>query len=144
MEILEFCDSDGWQTWLAAHHDERAEAWLRIAKRGTKAGLIDIRDALEIALCYGWIDSVRRRLDDVSYLQRYSPRRSNSPWSKRNVARAEALIAAGRMRPAGLAQITAAMAECPSADPSQPTATVQSGVASALGSAHQLRVRSRT
>jgi uncharacterized protein YdeI (YjbR/CyaY-like superfamily) len=68
-------------------------------------------DATEFALCFGWIDSHRKSYDDVYFLQRYSPRRRASPWSRINVERAEALIAAGRMRPAGLSEIEAAKAD---------------------------------
>ena len=111
MDILEFPDATGWESWLDAHHAVRAEAWLRIAKRHTGIASITTAEALDVALCYGWIDGQRKAHDDVSFLQRYSPRRPTSSWSKVNVAKVEALMAAGRMRPAGLAQVAAAKAD---------------------------------
>lgn len=98
-----------WELWLADRYDESAEVWLVIAKKGA-AGLT-IGAALEVALCYGWIDSHRKGLDERYYLQRYSPRRPKSPWSRINVEKAEALITAGRMRAPGFAAIRAAEAD---------------------------------
>ncbi|MGY1947901.1 YdeI/OmpD-associated family protein [Nocardia asiatica] len=100
-----------WESWLAANHDRAAAVWLRIAKKGARGTTISIAEALDGALCFGWIDSHRRGLDADHYLQRYSPRRPNSPWSQVNVAKAEALIAAGRMRAPGFAAIAAARAD---------------------------------
>jgi uncharacterized protein YdeI (YjbR/CyaY-like superfamily) len=110
VEVLDFRDADEWEAWLGAHQDER-EAWLRIGKESSPAGRLRIGPALETALCFGWIDGHRKALDEESFLQRYSPRRARSPWSARNRALAEALIAAGRMRPAGFAAIGAARAD---------------------------------
>ena len=107
-ELLLFDDAAEWEAWLERNGDA-GEAWLRIAKRG-RAGLA-ISDALDVALCFGWIDSIRRGNDDASFAQRYSPRRAGSPWSAINVERAEALEAAGRMRPGGLAQLASARAD---------------------------------
>ncbi len=109
-EVLDFPDRDAWEAWLEAHHGER-EAWLRIGKEHSPEGRLRIGPALESALCFGWIDGHRKALDGDSFLQRYSPRRKGSPWSRRNKAIAEALIAAGRMRPAGLAEIELARSE---------------------------------
>ncbi|HTJ36992.1 MAG TPA: YdeI/OmpD-associated family protein [Dactylosporangium sp.] len=106
---LVFADVDEWDAWLAAHGGSVTEAWLVVAKRG-RPGLTAAQ-AGDVAICHGWIDSRRRSLDDVSFLQRYSPRRPGSPWSLVNVERAEALTTAGRMRPAGSAQIAAARAD---------------------------------
>ncbi|MFC8797775.1 YdeI family protein [Promicromonospora sp. NPDC057138] len=111
MEVLELADVGAWEAWLEAHHGDDGEAWLRIAKLRSPLEVIRIGDALDGALCFGWIDGRRQGLDGDSFLQRYSPRRPRSPWSKVNRAKAEALIAAGRMRPAGLAQIEAARAD---------------------------------
>jgi uncharacterized protein YdeI (YjbR/CyaY-like superfamily) len=97
VDILDFPGAAAWESWLAAHHGVRAEAWLRIAKRHSGIANITIADALDVALCYGWIDGQRKAHDEVSFLQRYSRRRPNSSWSKVNVAKAEALIA-GRRR----------------------------------------------
>lgn len=109
--MLQFRDAAAWETWLSAHNEKRAEAWLRIRKRYSAIALVTIADALDVALCYGWIDSHRRALDDETFLQRYSPRRPKSSWSKINAERAEELISAGRMRPAGLAEVERAKAD---------------------------------
>lgn len=111
MDVLEFSGTADWESWLDAEHDRRSEAWLRIGKRHSDVGLIGIGEAGDAAMCFGWIDGHRKGLDDVSFLQRYSLRRQGSSWSKVNVARAEALIAAGRMRPAGLAEVDEAKAD---------------------------------
>lgn len=109
--MMRFADATAWESWLADHHDEDGGAWLLIARKGSAAPLITIGQAAEVALCYGWIDGHRRAHDAGSFLQRYSRRRSGSPWSQVNVARAEALIGAGRMRGPGLAAIEAARAD---------------------------------
>ncbi|MFB7877583.1 YdeI family protein [Nocardia sp. NPDC056064] len=111
IEFLTCADAREWDAWLAANHATVGEVWVRIAKKGAPEPSVTITETLDGALCYGWIDSHRRRLDDHHYLQRYSPRRARSPWSQVNVAKAEALIAAGRMRPAGLATIEEAVAD---------------------------------
>lgn len=100
-----------WESWLADHHEQADGLWLLIAKKGSRRATITIGEALDVALCYGWIDSQRRGCNADYYLQRYSPRRSRSPWSKLNVERAEALIAQRRMRKPGLAAIAAAKAD---------------------------------
>lgn len=134
MDVLDFLDATGWESWLAAQHDVRAEAWLRIAKRHSGIALVTIAEALDVALCYGWIDGQRRAHDDVSFLQRYSRRRPRSSWSKVNVAKVEALMEAGRMRPAGLAEVKAAKADgrWDAAYESQRTAAVPPDLAAAL------------
>lgn len=107
----EFADAAAWDAWLAEHHEDDGGAWLKIAKKGSPAPLLPIRDALDVALCWGWIDSTRRGLDEHCFLQRYSRRRRGSPWSQVNVERVEELTAAGRMRPPGLAEVAAARAD---------------------------------
>ncbi len=109
--ILELPDVDAWDAWLSANHASAAQVWLRIGKKGAGVPLIAIVDALDGALCWGWIDGQRRGWDDVSFLQRYCPRRPRSAWSQVNVGKVEALIAAGRMRPPGLAQVEAARSD---------------------------------
>ncbi|MFF0451852.1 YdeI family protein [Nocardia africana] len=106
-----FPDAAAWADWLDGHHTDDGGAWLMIARKGSSAPLITIDEAAEVALCYGWIDGHRRAHDDRSFLQRYSRRRPGSTWSQVNVVRAEALIAAGRMRPPGLAAVEAARAD---------------------------------
>jgi uncharacterized protein YdeI (YjbR/CyaY-like superfamily) len=96
---------------LAEHHEQSSGIWLLIAKKGSDKVSVTIGDALDVALCYGWIDSQRNGYDTDYYLQRYSPRRPRSPWSKLNVERAQALIDTGRMRAPGLAEMAAAQAD---------------------------------
>jgi uncharacterized protein YdeI (YjbR/CyaY-like superfamily) len=100
-----------WESWLAENHARSSGIWLLIAKKGSASPLITIGEALDVALCYGWIDSQRRGHDAHAYLQRYSPRGRKSPWSRLNVERVAALADAGRMRPAGLTQVAAAQAD---------------------------------
>jgi uncharacterized protein YdeI (YjbR/CyaY-like superfamily) len=134
VDVLDFADAAGWESWLAAQHDVRNEAWLRIAKRHSGLGTITIAEALDVALCYGWIDGQRLSYDDLSYLQRYSRRRPRSSWSRVNVAKVEALLAAGRMQPAGLAEVAAAKADGRWAAAYEPqrTAAVPPDLAAAL------------
>ncbi len=134
MEVLELGDSAAWESWLASHHGERAEAWLRIAKRHSELTSVTITEALDVALCFGWIDGQRRSLDDQSYLQRYSRRRPRSSWSQVNVGKVEALLAAGRMQPPGLAEVDAAKADGRWAAAYEPqrTAEVPADLAAAL------------
>jgi uncharacterized protein YdeI (YjbR/CyaY-like superfamily) len=110
-DILRFADADEWDRWLAEHGETRPAAWLMIAKKRSGAGGITAAEAGDVAICHGWIDSQRRGLDATHFLQRYSPRRPGSPWSRVNVERVAALEAAGRMRPAGRAQVEAAKAD---------------------------------
>jgi uncharacterized protein YdeI (YjbR/CyaY-like superfamily) len=106
----EFASAAAWEAWLAEHHGEDG-VWLRFAKKGSGAATITYDEALEVALCWGWIDTQVRRIDDRFYAQRFTPRRSRSPWSRRNREKAEALIAAGRMQPPGLAEVERAKAD---------------------------------
>ncbi|UIK08683.1 YdeI/OmpD-associated family protein [Neorhizobium galegae] len=108
---LAFTTPAEWASWLSAHHATSSGVWLRIGKKNPKRTLITIDEALDVALCHGWIDSQRKGFDATSYLQRYSPRRARSPWSKLNVDRVAALTQAGRMRPAGLVEVEAAKAD---------------------------------
>src|SRR5215218_5054601 len=134
MELHEFPDAEAWDAWLARHHADASEAWLRIAKRGSGTETLAIAEALDVALCWGWIDGQRRRHDEGSFAQRYCPRRPRSSWSQVNVAKVKALTAARRMRPPGLAQVAAAQADgrWAAAYASQRTAEVPPDLASAL------------
>jgi len=134
VDVLDFPDAARWESWLDAQHGVRAEAWLRIAKRHSGIASVTPAEALDVALCYGWIDGQRRAHDDTSFLQRFSRRRPRSSWSKVNVAKVEALMATGRMRPAGLAQVAAAKADgrWEAAYESQRTAAVPPDLAVAL------------
>jgi uncharacterized protein YdeI (YjbR/CyaY-like superfamily) len=106
--MLLFEDAAAWEAWLAAHHDSAPDAWLLIAKSRSARVSVTIEQALRVALCFGWIDSQRRSHDQDFYRQRYSRRRRGGSWSLDNVRRVEELTAAGRMRPAGLAEVEAA------------------------------------
>ena len=111
LPILAFADAAGWESWLEANHRAAPGVWIRIAKKTFGIPSIDAYEGTEVALCFGWIDSHRKAGDATYFLQKYTPRRRRSPWSRINRARAEALMAAGRMRDAGLAEIEAARAD---------------------------------
>ncbi len=100
-----------WEEWLAAHNTQPDGVWLKIAKKASGIPSVDYDEALDVALCYGWIDGTRRAFDDSHFIQRFTPRRPRSQWSKRNIDKVAVLTAAGRMRPAGLAQVEAAVAD---------------------------------
>lgn len=105
MNTITARDAREWEAWLDAHHHSENEIWIRIAKKASGVASVQPAEATEVALCFGWIDSHRRRGDESTYLQRYSPRRRGSQWSRLNLTSAEQLIKAGRMRPAGLAEL---------------------------------------
>ena len=134
MEPLDFAGAPAWEAWLLANHESQTEAWLRIGKANSAASRLRIADALDVALCFGWIDGQRRSLDDVSFLQRYCRRRPTSSWSRVNVAKVEVLTAAGRMHEAGLAEVAAAKADgrWEAAYESQRIAEVPADLAAAL------------
>ncbi|MGO4691134.1 YdeI/OmpD-associated family protein [Glaciibacter sp. 2TAF33] len=133
-DILEFSDAAEWESWLADHHESSAGAWLIIAKKNSGRASVTIGEALDVALCFGWIDSQRKPLDATRYLQRYSRRRPGGSWSRINVDRVDALIEAGRMREPGLREVTAAQADgrWASAYESQRNATVPPDLEAAL------------
>jgi uncharacterized protein YdeI (YjbR/CyaY-like superfamily) len=109
--LLEFPSPDGWAAWLAAHHIAARGAWLRIAKQGAPRSTITYAEALDVAICYGWIDGQKGAIDRNFWRQRFTPRGPRSKWSRINTEHAERLIAEGRMAPAGLAAIAAAKAD---------------------------------
>src|SRR3954452_1798745 len=111
LPILLFADADELEAWLEENHRSSQGVWLKIAKKGAPEPSVTYREALELALCFGWIDSQKRGLDETHFLQRFTPRRPSGRWSKINREKAEALIAAGAMRPAGLAEVEAAKAD---------------------------------
>jgi uncharacterized protein YdeI (YjbR/CyaY-like superfamily) len=107
-----FADASAFRAWLERHHDSTPEGiWIKVAKKGAGIPSIDHAGALDEALCFGWIDGQAKRLDDDHYLQGFTPRRTRSAWSKRNREKVSALIAAGRMTPAGQAEIDKATAD---------------------------------
>jgi uncharacterized protein YdeI (YjbR/CyaY-like superfamily) len=100
-----------WETWLAKHHRSSRGVWIRMAKKATGLPSITHPDALDVALCYGWIDGTRQGESDTAFLQKFCPRAKRSTWSKINREKVQALIEAGRMQPAGLAEIERAKAD---------------------------------
>jgi uncharacterized protein YdeI (YjbR/CyaY-like superfamily) len=143
LEITSFEDATGWESWLAGHHDREAGVWLKIAKKGSGMATVTVAEALDVALCFGWIDSHRKGYDEQLFLQKYSPRRQRSAWSKVNVAKVEALIVAGRMQAAGLEQVRAAKADgrWDAAYESQRAATVPPDLAAAFEANDRARRR---
>ncbi len=111
LPIIEVRDQTAWRDWLEANHNSDDGVWLKFAKKGSPAVTVSYAEALEEALCYGWIDGQARRHDEHFYLQRFTPRRARSKWSQNNVEKVGRLIDEGRMRPAGLAAIEAAKAD---------------------------------
>jgi len=105
-------DADAWRAWLAAHSAEPAGVWLVLAKKGTTDPTrLSYDAALDEALCHGWIDGQIGRRDEATYRQRFTPRRSRSPWSRRNLGIVDRLLAEGRMQPSGLAEVDRAKAD---------------------------------
>jgi len=111
LPIRLFADPGELESWLEESHDSSAGVWLKIAKKGSREPSVTYAEALELALCFGWIDSQKRGLDEAFFLQRFTPRRPRGRWSKINREKAEALIEAERMRPAGLAEVETAKAD---------------------------------
>ena len=111
LDVIAPSDAAAWDAWLAANHGLQRGVWLRIAKTGSGVASLSNDEAVDVGLCWGWISGHRKALDDTWFLQRYTPRRRGSNWSAVNVAKVEALTAAGRMRPPGLAEVTAARAD---------------------------------
>ena len=108
---IAFATPDEWAAWLEANHESDAGLWIKIAKKASGIESITHAEALETALRYGWIDGTRRGLDERWFVQRFTPRRARSKWSKINRAKAEQLIADGRMAPAGLREVERAKAD---------------------------------
>lgn len=104
-------DAVAWRAWLAEHHATSSGVWLVLTRKDGSTTDLTYEDALLEALCVGWIDGQTRRRDEQTTFQRFTPRRSRSPWSASNVARVERLTAEGRMRPAGVAAVEAAKAD---------------------------------
>jgi uncharacterized protein YdeI (YjbR/CyaY-like superfamily) len=109
--IREFADAASFYAWLGEHHATEPEVWIKIHKVASGLPSITPKEAIDVALCWGWIDAVRKGFDDRSYLQRYVPRGRKSTWSKINVDNVARLVAEGRMTEAGLAQVEAAKAD---------------------------------
>ncbi len=111
LPIVAFASAEAWASWLKEHHADADGVWIRMAKKGSGIESVGLPEALALAICFGWIDGRREAHDERFFLQRYTPRRSRSRWSRINRESAERLIAEGRMRPAGLAEAERAKAD---------------------------------
>lgn len=109
--IISFVSIKEWESWLQENHATSKGLWVKIAKKASRIQSITYPEVLDGALCFGWIDGLRIRFDDVWFLQRTTPRRTKSKWSRVNREKAEVLARMGRMRPAGQAAIDAAKAD---------------------------------
>lgn len=107
--LIHFFDTArDWEAWLAKHYEQEEGVWLRFAKKNSQKKSVNYDEALDVALCYGWIDGQTNKYDETTYLQKFTPRRARSMWSKRNTEHVARLIKEGRMRKGGLLQIDAA------------------------------------
>ena len=141
LPVMSFESTDAWDAWLAAHHAGSPGLWLKIAKKGAAGTTISYSEALDVALCHGWIDGQKGRYDDDYWLQRFTPRKPSSKWSKINTERVAALTASGRMRPAGLREVERAQADgrWEQAYESQSRVTVPEDLARALAANERAR-----
>jgi uncharacterized protein YdeI (YjbR/CyaY-like superfamily) len=105
-----FEDDAAWEAWLAREHASSAGLWLRIAKAASNVRSVSYAEALDVALCYGWIDSQKKSFDDATWLQKFTPRGKRSTWSKINREHVQRLVESGRMQPAGLEAVDRAKA----------------------------------
>ena len=110
LPVLPFVDAAAWETWLVANADAKG-VWLKIAKKDSGHATVTYAEALDVALCHGWIDGQKRSFDAAWFLQRFTPRRAKSLWSKINIGHVERLTAAGRMASAGQREVDAAKAD---------------------------------
>ena len=108
LPVRRFPSQAAWQKWLAANHERSPGVWIELAKKGSGRSSVTHAEALEVALCYGWIDSQALTVDEIWYRQRFTPRRARSKWSKINCATVERLHAEGRLAPAGIREMEAA------------------------------------
>jgi uncharacterized protein YdeI (YjbR/CyaY-like superfamily) len=131
---MSFESMSAWRTWLDTEHGSAAGVWLKIARKDAGFAGVSYGDALSVALCYGWIDGQKRPFDDACWLQRFTPRKSRSRWSKINRQKAQELIDGGLMRPAGQREVDAALADgrWAAAYDGSRTATVPDDLAAAL------------
>ena len=110
-KVREFKDAESFYTWLSKHHDNEDEVWIKIHKVGSGLPSITPKEAIDAALCWGWIDAIRKSFDETSYLQRYTPRGKKSTWSQINVDNVARLMEEGRMTEHGLRHVQAAKAD---------------------------------
>jgi uncharacterized protein YdeI (YjbR/CyaY-like superfamily) len=111
LPIVPFASREAWEAFLDERHATSGGLWLKIAKKGSRVESVTYSQAVEVALCYGWIDGQARKFDEDHYLQRFTPRRSRSKWSKVNREKATRLIEGGKMKPAGLREVERARAD---------------------------------
>jgi uncharacterized protein YdeI (YjbR/CyaY-like superfamily) len=111
LPMIPFASREAWETWLEEHHATSDGLWLKLAKKGSGLETVSLAEALDVALCYGWIDSQADSFDDQHWSLRFTPRRSRSKWSKVNRVKVGRLIEEGRMKPAGLREVERAKAE---------------------------------
>ena len=105
LPVLTFEDSASWREWLEQHFEAQAGVWLKIARRASGVATVTHDEALDEALCFGWIDGQRNKFDETYFIQRFTPRRARSKWSKRNRDKVADLTQRGLMRPPGLAEV---------------------------------------
>jgi uncharacterized protein YdeI (YjbR/CyaY-like superfamily) len=134
VDILEFPHVKDWAAWLKRNHDSSAGVWVRLGRKSCDRLLLVHPEALDAALCYGWIDALKKSETKTTWLQRFTPRSRKSIWSKINCAKALALIESGHMQPAGLAEVERAKADgrWEAAYDSHRTSTVPDDLAAAL------------
>lgn len=134
LPTVELPDRGAWEEWLEANHASSAGVWLKLAKKGSPRATVSQSEAVDEAICFGWIDGQVRRHDEHFYLQRFTPRRRASKWSAINRERARTLVEEGRMKTAGLRELRAAEADgrLEDAYPSQRDATVPDDFQAAL------------
>ena len=137
LPVLLCADAAAWERWLEEHHAAAPGVWLRLAKKGAPEPTVSYVEAVEVALCWGWIDGQSASLDATHYLQRFTHRTARSPWSQVNRERVGRLVEAGRMRPEGLAEVQRAQADgrWERAYPPPSTATVPDDLQAALNAA---------
>lgn len=134
LPVLAFATKGAWQAWLVTHHASSGGVWLKIAKSGSKLASVTYAEALDVALAWGWIDGQKGKFDDAWWLQRFTRRGPRSVWSNINRKKAESLIAAGKMKQPGLAEIERAKSDgrWEAAYESQSKASVPPDLAAAL------------
>lgn len=134
LPIMMFENQDAWGTWVAANHASSSGVWLRHAKTASSIPSVTYHEALDVALCYGWIDGQKKSYDETTWLQKWTPRGAKSIWSKINREKVQGLIERGQMQPAGLREVERAKADgrWDAAYDSARTATVPDDLEAAL------------
>lgn len=108
LQIVLFPSQDAWVQWLDTYHERPEGIWVKIARKDSETPTVSYSEALEVALCYGWIDGQKKSYDQDTWLQKFTPRRPKSVWSKVNVDKVMQLLASGRMKPSGMKEVNAA------------------------------------